>query len=376
MSGQDILRNKEKSGNNTNKGTQSYSRLTRVHKSHVTEFHETLRQWNLESVDFGSKFHVQLNSSNLIQDMCLVLELKESQGNYAEAFGSVAVRDIKFRFNGREITRYLYKNPLFIMLQKLEKDVDRAELHKITGGAKGGSARSVIVPIFAWWDSLTEGTDIKHRRPWKNAFSGKLQIEIQMQEKQKVTDNHVDCQILSAKFVHSEILVPARLESALSRPVREAPRITYNQLENISFSSGVKKEVQIDAMSAGGNIRNCFMYFRVATTGADTLFPDDDCLMPTAVALKINGVIVIEEEQPVMDWSQWTRGIHPRPGRAYCLSFAETPLDSSSSGYLPAGTDSTSLELTVGADCVCDLYFEYEKLVKVDNLGRYTQSDQ
>ena len=94
------------------------------------------------------------------------------------------------------------------------------------------------------------------------------------------------------------------------------------------------------------------------------------------VILKINGIVVIEERQPIMDWVQWTKGIHPRAGRAYCLSFAESPLSSDSSGFLPSSTDNVSLELTVGADCVCDLYFEYEKLLRVDNLGRYTQSDQ
>ena len=376
MSGQDILRAKEKKGNNSNKGTVNFSRLTRTHRSHNTEFHETLRSWNVENVDFGAKVNIQLNSSNLIQDMALVLKLKESAGSYCAGFGAQCVKEITFRFNGRDVNRYFYKAPLFTCLQNFEHDVDRAELLKICGGAAGGGARKAVVPIFSWHDSFSEGNDIRHRRPWKNAFNGKLQLEIQFHEKAYCTDGNADCQIESCEFVHTEVLVPARLEAALSRPVTEAPRIQYNQLENISLIANTKLEVDISSMTAGGNTRCVYMYFRSATSGADLAFPDDDCKMPDRVALKINGITVIEEQQPVMDWSQWTKGIHPRAGRCYILSFAERPQDSSSSGYLPSSTDSCALELTIASTCVCDLYFQYEKMVRIDAQGRYTSSDQ
>ena len=381
MSGERILMMKQRN-QNQDKGSTTFTRLRHQHRAHATPFHEQYRKLKVEGCDYSQNLHIELNTSLPVSEMGLLLTCNAGTAvadEFCEAFGTRCVEHVTFKINGRNIYEYDYADVLVAVAQSYEDDKNVNQLKKIAGGARGQAARKVVVPLFFFSDSISHGImgNVGHRRPFCNPQGSKLEIEIRMADKADCTTGN-GMEITNCEFIYSELLLPSQTEAQLKTPISVAPRSIWRSLPEFQVAANTEKELRLESMCAGGNIKNIWCYARSDKgTGAAREFPDTNCVHPNDIKLIINGTTVWDEEDSEIQWRRWTSGQNVRDGKCHLISFAELPYDrAASSGFLPANLDAVSLKLKFPANVDCRLIFELEKVLRADGMSRYTQSDK
>ena len=382
MSGERILMMKQRN-QNADKGSTTFTRLRHSHKSHATPYHEQWRKLKVEGCDYGQNVHIELNTSLPIQDFGLKLTCaagSTTADEFCEAFGTACISHVTFKINGRNILEYDYQDALLACANSFKYEEDVEQLKLISGGAKGNAERTVIAPLFFFSDSISHGINQKvgHRRPFANPSGSKLEIEVTMAEKSECVTGS-GCEILNAEFISSELLLPAATEQQLRQPIAVAPRSIYRSLPEFNLAANVEKEIRLESMCAAGNWKNCWVYARANKgSGADKEFPEGNCVHPSKIELQINGTSVMRmDDTNEIEWHRWTSGQNVQPNKCHIISFAELPYDkTASSGFLPANLDAVSLKLTFPSTVDVRLVFELEKVIRVDGMSRYSQSDK
>ncbi len=371
-----LLKEKQRRGQNTSKGQKQYSRFSDPHVSHSHEAQEVLRSYNLQDCDFGKQVTTTLNSRNFIGAMWLVVDLgdADSGNNYCEHVGMKLVEDLTWRFAGRSFHKWDYDTVAYCTLQKYKDDQKKGEVLRLAGGAAKLNPGKVIVPLYNYFSPYNK-EDIQQGPCWTNgASNARLELEIKFRAKAELSTGHASATMDSVTLYYQEILVGPAIENSFRNRDRLRPRIEYNQISDVSFAAGVQKEVDISSLVSGGNIRQLIIKSDVGA--AATLQPFATA-RPTTSMLKINGVELFDEAEPIL--SQWMLlhgyDLDENEDQPYCIPFCQNPQGRDSSGYLPSSNDKATLHLTFAGDQTIQIFAEYEKIFKVVNNGRIEKTD-
>ncbi len=371
-----LLKEKVRRGNNTSRGVRQFSRLSDPHASHSHEAHSVLRSYNLSDCDFGKRVTTVMHSRNFISCMWLVVNLgdAESGNEYCEHVGTQLVQSLKYRFAGRSFHTWDADTVAFATLSKMSSDLQKAKLLALCGGSSKINPGKVICPLYNYFSPFNKER-MQQGPCWSNgASSARLELEITFRDKAGCSAGHTSNTMDGCTLYYEEILVPLAIESAFANRDRNRPRIEYNQLQDIACADGVLTEIDISALVSGGNIRQLIVRTK---TGTGKTKQPLACARPDRAVLKINGVEVFDESQPVLDMHQMLQGrrYDETEDIPWAYPFCQNPTDRSSSGYLPSSNDKCTLHLQFSGAQTVDIIAEYEKIFKVGQNNRINKTD-
>jgi hypothetical protein len=371
-----VLKEKQRKGQHAQHGKEQGSRLTDKHLSHSHSSQSVLRSFNIPDAGFGKRVNFQLNSRNFVSQIFLVCDMAVSDGGgYCKNLGLSLLKSVDLRYSGRKFHECDVETENFIQMHKNKEPEKLAELLRICGGANFATTKKVVVPLINYFSPLHRQKFEKGPCWYNTQGSSRLEVELKFRAKDDVCAGSGS--ITSCEVYYEEVHVPLAVETSYRNRDKVRPRITYNSIKDITTSSGVRQEIDLSSIIAGGNVK-C-MWFRENLIADRTGSTRDDLKTsrPANVEVKINGTTLFEEDDLVLSMWRLLQGQHidPNEDTPFIIPFCTSPDDNNSSGYLPSSQDSMSVFYTPSSTGKLDIFVEYEKMWRRTEQGRIEKSD-
>jgi hypothetical protein len=254
-----VLKEKQRKGQHAQHGKEQGSRLTDKHLSHSHSSQSVLRSFNIPDAGFGKRVNFQLNSRNFVSQIFLVCDMAVSDGGgYCKNLGLSLLNSVDLRYSGRKFHECDVETENFIQMHKNKEPEKLAELLRICGGANFATTKKVVVPLINYFSPLHRQKFEKGPCWYNTQGSSRLEVELKFRAKDDVCAGSGAIQ--GCEVYNEEVHVPLAVETSYRNRDKVRPRITYNSIKDITTSSGVRQEIDLSSIIAGGNVK-C-MWFR------------------------------------------------------------------------------------------------------------------
>ena len=382
-----ILRRKQQKSSKAGQVKSQYTQLSTNQKAHAYSETTELRRIALPDADFDRNVNFVLHSNQHIGDVFLEVDLAAGDAamDYCKDVGLHLLKSFQLFYSGKEVQDCAnYQAEIYELWtnQLMSKSVDperRDELLRFCGGARGNSARKVLVPLPVFWSSMWH--DLKKKECWYNGSgSNKLEFRFQFQPKSFCSSNHASNAINSVNVVYEELILPDAISKAVvPANKKNQVRSEFHFGPRLACTSGTEQEIPLHAVLAYGNIKTLsFRLQLAAATGAAA-----DCLaIPgrcSTFKLDINGETVEELKEALeTDLEQWLQGFsYEEDGnRPYRYTFSLNPHQNNDiAGFLPSAFDQMTCAVTPTATGTIQVITTIQKEWRWDGMGRCNKTD-